>query len=160
MSATYQVCITAGGTNDRRRGWWWPPINFHVSTAVIETCRGVTRGTKLFRPSRGGFSWASLWRDALYGAPFVILEPEGAQVTGRGMDFFDELGLEIHSLPKGRRPSCRALAWSSERAALSRGWPSRCASSRILFLEHRWLERQAPPGAANAPNTGRGNWRR
>ena len=54
--------------------------------------------------------------DALTARGFIILEPEGAQVTGRGMDFFDELGLEINLLPKGRRPFCRpCLDWSERR---------------------------------------------
>ena len=78
--------------------------------------------------------------DALTARGFIILEPEGAQVTGRGMDFFDELGLEINLLSKGRRPFCRpCLDWSERRYHVA----GRLGALLLGFcLDHRWLERR------------------
>ncbi len=78
--------------------------------------------------------------DALRARGFIIIEPEGAQVTGRGMDFFDELGLEIHLFPKGRRPFCRpCLDWSERRYHVA----GRLGALLLGFcLNRRWLERR------------------
>ncbi len=90
--------------------------------------------------------------DALTARGFIILEPEGAQVTGRGMDFFDELGLEIHLLPKGRRPFCRpCLDWSERRYHVA----GRLGALLLGFcLNHRWLERRGDSRALQITKLG------
>ena len=77
---------------------------------------------------------------ALEGRGFIIMEPEGAQVTPQGMDFLVELGLEIDVLPKARRPFCRpCLDWSERRYHVA----GRLGARLLAFcLDHRWLERR------------------
>jgi hypothetical protein len=77
--------------------------------------------------------------EALEARGFIIMEPEGAEVTPQGMDFFAELGIEIDKLSKSRRPFCRlCLDWSERRYHVA----GRLGALLLKFcLEHRWLER-------------------
>jgi DNA-binding transcriptional ArsR family regulator len=74
--------------------------------------------------------------DALRARRFIILEPEGAQLTRRGMDFLGKL----HSLPRARRVFCRpCLDWSERRYHVA----GRLGALFLgFFLDRRWLERQ------------------
>ena len=121
-----------------KRSWWWPRINFHVYRRHRNLPRSYEAARSCYDHLAGRLGVALA--DALTARGFIILEPEGAQVTGRGMDFFDELGLEINLLPKGRRPFCRpCLDWSERRYHVA----GRLGALLLGFcLDHRWLERR------------------
>jgi DNA-binding transcriptional ArsR family regulator len=79
--------------------------------------------------------------DALMARGFVILEPEGAQLTPCGMDFLDKLGLEIRALPRARRIFCRpCLDWSERRYHLQ-------AVSARFFSDSAWTVNGLNAGA-------------
>src|SRR4029434_360873 len=95
--------------------------------------------------------------DALTARGFIILEPEGAQVTGRGMDFFDELGLEINLLPKGGDHSAGPV-WTGASGVIT--W---LAVSMRFFSDSVWtiagLNVATTAARWKSPNSGRGNSR-
>ena len=71
------------------------------------------------------------------------------------MDFFDELGLEINLLPKGRRPFCRpCLDWSERRYHVA-------VLLVRFFSDSVWsiagLNVAATARRCKSPNTGRGS---
>jgi hypothetical protein len=84
--------------------------------------------------------------EALGARGFIIMEPEGAEVTPQGMNFLSELGLEIDLAPKSRRPFCRpCLDWSERRYHVA----GRFGALLLRFcLDRRWLERR---GDSRAP---------
>jgi DNA-binding transcriptional ArsR family regulator len=90
--------------------------------------------------------------ESLAARGFIILEPEGAQVTPQGMDFLIELGLEIHVLPKARRPFCRpCLDWSERRYHVA----GRFGALFLQFcLDRRWLERRSDSRALRITELG------
>ncbi len=79
--------------------------------------------------------------EALKTGGFMILEPEGAQLTRRGMSFLVELGLKFDSLPNRRGTFCRpCLDWSERRYHIA----GRLGALFLTFcLERQWLERRA-----------------
>jgi DNA-binding transcriptional ArsR family regulator len=79
--------------------------------------------------------------DALTARRFMVLDTEGAQLTPSGLNFLEELGLEIHSLPRSRRMFCRpCLDWSERRYHLA----GRLGALFLGFcLDRRWLERRS-----------------
>ena len=90
--------------------------------------------------------------EALTARGFIILEPEGAQLTPCGMDFLDELGLKIHSLPRSRRIFCRpCLDWSERRYHLA----GRLGALFLGFcLDRQWLERRSDSRALRITRLG------
>ncbi|HZH81906.1 MAG TPA: winged helix-turn-helix domain-containing protein [Phototrophicaceae bacterium] len=90
--------------------------------------------------------------DALMARGFVILEPEGAQLTPCGMDFLDKLGLEIRALPRARRIFCRpCLDWSERRYHLA----GRVGALFLGFcLDRQWLERRSDSRALRVTRLG------
>jgi len=90
--------------------------------------------------------------DALTARGFIILEAEGAQLTPCGMDFLDELGLEIHSLSRTRRIFCRpCLDWSERRYHLA----GRLGALFLGFcFDRQWLERRSDTRALRVTRLG------
>ena len=91
--------------------------------------------------------------EALTARGFIILEPEGAQLTPCGMDFLnDALGLKIHSLPRTRRIFCRpCLDWSERRYHLA----GRLGALFLGFcLDRQWLERRSDSRALRITQLG------
>src|SRR5882724_6742976 len=90
--------------------------------------------------------------EALTARGFIILEAEGAQLTPCGMDFLDELGLEIHSLSRTRRIFCRpCLDWSERRYHLA----GRLGALFLGFcLDRQWFERRSDTRALRVTRLG------
>ena len=90
--------------------------------------------------------------EALTARGFIVLEPEGAELTSCGMDFLDKLGLKIHSSPSSRRMFCRpCLDWSERRYHLA-------GHLGALFLgfclDRQWLERRSDTRALRVTRLG------
>ena len=90
--------------------------------------------------------------EALTARVFIIVEPEGAQLTPYGVDFLDKLGLEIHSVPRSRRIFCRpCLDWSERRYHLA----GRLGALLLGFcLDRQWLERRSDTRALRVTQLG------
>ncbi|HEX7231178.1 MAG TPA: helix-turn-helix domain-containing protein [Candidatus Binatia bacterium] len=90
--------------------------------------------------------------EALKTGGFMILEPEGAQLTPRGMSFLAELGLKLDSLPKKQGTFCRpCLDWSERRYHVG----GRLGAIFLAFcLERQWLERRADTRALKITSFG------
>jgi DNA-binding transcriptional ArsR family regulator len=90
--------------------------------------------------------------DALRARGFIILEPEGAQLTQHGMDFLGKLGLKMDVLPRARRVFCRpCLDWSERRYHVA----GRLGALFLGFcLDRRWLERRCDSRALQITRLG------
>ena len=90
--------------------------------------------------------------EALKTGGFMILEPEGAQLTRRGMSFLVQLGLKFDSLPNRRGTFCRpCLDWSERRYHVA----GRLGAFFLTFcLEQQWLERRADSRALRITSFG------
>jgi DNA-binding transcriptional ArsR family regulator len=90
--------------------------------------------------------------EALKTGGFMILEPEGAQLTRRGMSFLVELGLKLDSLPKRQGTFCRpCLDWSERRYHIG----GRLGALFLSFcVERQWLERRADTRALQITSFG------
>ena len=90
--------------------------------------------------------------EALKTGGFMILEPEGAQLTRRGMSFLVQLGLKFDSLPNRRGTFCRpCLDWSERRYHVA----GRLGALFLTFcLEQQWLERRADSRALRITSFG------
>jgi DNA-binding transcriptional ArsR family regulator len=90
--------------------------------------------------------------ESLTARGFIVLDPEGSQLTPYGMDFLDELGLKIHSLPRTRRIFCRpCLDWSERRYHLA----GRLGALFLGFcLDRQWLERRSDSRALRVTQLG------
>jgi DNA-binding transcriptional ArsR family regulator len=90
--------------------------------------------------------------DTLKARGFIILDPEGGQLTERGRNFLGKLGLNIYSLPRARRVFCRpCLDWSERRYHIA----GRLGALFLgFFLECRWVERRRDSRALRVTRLG------
>ena len=123
----------------------------------ISSLRPLTKASEDLRAARSCYDHLAgrlgvAFADALTARGFVILEPEGAQLTPCGMDFLDKLGLEIRSLPRARRIFCRpCLDWSERRYHLA----GRLGALFLGFcLDRQWLERRSDSRALRVTRLG------
>ena len=123
----------------------------------LSSLRPLTKASAELRAARSCYDHLAgrlgvAFAEALTARGFIILEPEGAELTPCGMDFLDKLGLNIHSLPRSRRIFCRpCLDWSERRYHLA-------GHLGALFLgfclDRRWLERRIDSRALRVTRLG------
>ena len=123
----------------------------------LSSLRPLTRASEELRAARSCYDHLAgrlgvAFADALTARGFIILEPEAAQLTPCGMDFLDQLGLKIHSLPRVRRIFCRpCLDWSERRHHLA----GRLGALFVGFcLDRQWLERRSDTRALRVTRLG------
>ena len=123
----------------------------------ISSLRPLTKASEDLRAARSCYDHLAgrlgvAFADALTARGFVILEPEGAQLTPCGMDFLDKLGLEIRSPPRARRIFCRpCLDWSERRYHLA----GRLGALFLGFcLDRQWRERRSDSRALRVTRLG------
>ena len=123
----------------------------------LSSLRPLTRASEELRAARSCYDHLAgrlgvACAEALTARGFIILEAEGAQLTPCGMDFLDELGLEIHSLSRTRRIFCRpCLDWSERRYHLA----GRLGALFLGFcLNRQWLERRSDTRALRVTRLG------
>ena len=123
----------------------------------LSSLRPLTRASEELRAARSCYDHLAgrlgvAFADALTARGFIILEPEAAQLTPCGMDFLDQLGLKIHSLPRVRRIFCRpCLDWSERRHHLA----GRLGALFLGFcLDRQWLERRSDSRALRVTRFG------
>ena len=122
-----------------------PLVAQMVAGDRISKLRPLTKASEELRAARSCYDHLAgrlgvACAEALTARGFIVLEPEGAQLTPCGMDFLDKLGLKIHSLPRSRRIFCRpCLDWSERRYHLA----GRLGALFLGFcLDRQWLERR------------------
>jgi len=123
----------------------------------LSSLRPLTRASEELRAARSCYDHLAgrlgvAFADALTARGFIILEPEAAQLTPCGMDFLDQLGLKIHSLPPVRRIFCRpCLDWSERSYHLA----GRLGALFLGFcLNRQWLERRSDSRALRVTRFG------
>ena len=123
----------------------------------ISSLRPLTKASEDLRAARSCYDHLAgrlgvAFAEALTARGFVILEPEGAQLTPCGMDFLEKLGLEIRALPRARRMFCRpCLDWSERRYHLA----GRVGALFLGFcLDRQWLERRSDSRALRVTRLG------
>jgi DNA-binding transcriptional ArsR family regulator len=123
----------------------------------LSRLRPLTRASEELRTARRCYDHLAgrlgvACAEALTARGFIILEPEGSQLTPCGMDFLDKLGLKIHSLPRARRMFCRpCLDWSERRYHLA----GRLGALFLGFcLDRQWLERRSDSRALRITQLG------
>lgn len=124
----------------------------------LSSLRPLSKASEELRAARSCYDHLAgrlgvAFAEALMARGFIILEPEGAQLTPCGMDFLnDELKLKIHSLPRTRRIFCRpCLDWSERRYHLA----GRLGALFLGFcLDRQWLERRSDSRALRVTRLG------
>ena len=123
----------------------------------LSSLRPLTKASEELRTARSCYDHLAgrlgvACAEALAARGFIILEPEGSQLTPCGMDFLDKLGLKIHSLPKTRRIFCRpCLDWSERRYHLA----GRLGALFLGFcLDRQWLEHRSDSRALRITQLG------
>jgi len=123
----------------------------------LSSLRPLTRASEELRAARSCYDHLAgrlgvACDEALTARRFILLEPEGAELTPCGMDFLDKLGLKIHSLPSSRRIFCRpCLDWSERRYHLA----GRLGALFLGFcLDRQWLERRSDSRALRITRLG------
>ena len=123
----------------------------------LSSLRPLSKGSEELRAARTCYDHLAgrlgvAIAEALTARVFIIIEPEGAQLTPYGMDFLDKLGLKIHSVPRSRRIFCRpCLDWSERRYHLA----GRLGALLLGFcLDRQWLERRSDTRALRVTQLG------